>query len=92
MILRQVNTSLYSLLNIDYNKIIEENYNLEKILYIIIYKDKNILDYIYNGDKIIEKVRQESENIKRVLDEILYYDPRKTNIRILNRTSAKEGI
>ena len=67
--------NLEYLKKIDYNKIIERNYNLEKILYIFICNNKNILDYIYKGDKVMEKVREDAEVITRGLDDILYYDP-----------------
>ena len=60
---------------IDYTEIIEGDYNLEKILYIFINNDKNILDYIYKGDIVMEKVREDFDHIKRTLDELLYYDP-----------------
>ena len=67
--------NLEYLKKIDYNEIIEGNYNLEKILYIFICNNKNILDYIYKGDKVMEKVREDAEVITRGLDDILYYDP-----------------
>ena len=60
---------------IDYTKIIERNYNLEKILYIFICNDNKELDYIYKGDKIMEKVREDFDHIKAALDEMLYYNP-----------------
>lgn len=67
--------NLEYLKEIDYNKIIEGNYNLEKILYIFICNNKNILDYIYKGDRVMNKVREDAEVITRGLDDILYYDP-----------------
>ena len=67
--------NLEYLKKIDYNKIIERNYNLEKILYIFICNNKNILDYIYKGDRVMNKVRKDAEVITRGLDDILYYDP-----------------
>ena len=60
---------------IDYNEIIDGYYNLEKILYIFICNNKNILDYIYKGDRVMNKVREDAEVITRGLDDILYYDP-----------------
>ena len=60
---------------IDYTKIIERNYNLEKILYIFICNDDKELDYIYKGDKTMEKVREDFDHIKAALDELLYYNP-----------------
>ena len=60
---------------IDYTEIIERNYNLEKILYIFICNDNKELDYIYKGDKIMEKVREDFDHIKAALDEMLYYNP-----------------
>ena len=60
---------------IGYNEIIERDYNLEKILYIFICNKKEELDYIYKGDKVMEKVREDFDHIKRALDEMLYYNP-----------------
>ena len=67
--------NLEYLKKIDYNEIIEGNYNLEKILYIFICNNKNILDYIYKGDRVMNKVREDAEVITRGLDDILYFDP-----------------
>ena len=64
---------------IDYTKIIERGYNLEKILYIFICNEKEELDYIYKGDKVMEKVREGFDKITSALDEMLWYDPEELN-------------
>ena len=62
--------------NIDYNKIKKGTiYNLEKILYIFVCDNKKLLDYIYEGDKIMGKVRDDFDMITYETDSILYYNP-----------------
>jgi predicted transposase/invertase (TIGR01784 family) len=67
--------NLEYLKKIDYNEIIEGNYNLEKILYIFICNNKEELDYIYKGDEVMEKIREDFDYIKQALDDMLYYNP-----------------
>jgi len=62
--------------NIDYNKIKKGTiYNLEKILYIFVCDNKKLLDYIYSGDRIMNKVREDFDVITYETDRILYYNP-----------------
>ena len=62
--------------NIDYNKIKKGTiYNLEKILYIFVCDNKNLLDEIYSGDNIMDKVRDDFDMITYETDSILYYNP-----------------
>ena len=62
--------------NIDYNKIKKGTiYNLEKILYIFVCDNKKLLDYVYEGDVIMNKVRDDFDVITYETDSILYYNP-----------------
>jgi len=62
--------------NIDYNKIKKGSiFSLEKILYIFICDNKNLLDYIYKGDKVMDKVRDNFDTYRNDVDDILYYNP-----------------
>ena len=81
--------------NIDYNEIIERDNNLAKILYIFICNDKTKLDYIYNGDKVMEKVRKSFDSITSALDEMLYYDPEDLQRQIIEyetEQAQKRGL
>ena len=80
--------NLEYLRKIDYNKFKKGNdYNLEKLLYIFICDNKKLLDYIYNGDEVMEKVREDFGKYVNQLDEMLYYDPDE-----LNRWAMEEKI
>ena len=62
--------------NIDYNKIKKGTiYDLEKILYIFVCDNKKLLDYVYEGDVIMNKVRDDFDVITYETDSILYYNP-----------------
>ena len=62
--------------NIDYNKIKKGTiYDLEKILYIFVCDNRRLLDYIYSGDKIMDKIREDFDVITYETDRILYYKP-----------------
>ena len=72
--IRIFDINLEYLRKIEYNRIIERNNNLAKILYIFICKDKEKLDYIYNGDEVMEKVREGFDSITSAIDSLLYYN------------------
>ena len=66
--------------NIDYTKIKKGSiFSLEKILYIFICDNKKLLDYIYQGDKVMEKVRDNFDTYRNDVDDILYYNPDELN-------------
>jgi len=66
--------------NIDYTKIKKGSiFSLEKILYIFICDNKKLLDYIYQGDKIMDKVRDNFDTYRNDVDDILYYNPDELN-------------
>lgn len=83
--------NLAFLRNIDYNKI-KKGYifSLEKILYIFICDDKTILDDIYKGDKIMEKVRDSFDYYRNDVDDVLYYNPDELN-RMLDEEELEEA-
>ena len=74
--------------NIDYTKIKKENiFSLEKILYIFICDNKKLLDYIYQGDKVMDKVRDNFDTYRNDVDDILYY-----NLEEYNRMLDEEEL
>ena len=85
--------------NIDYNKIKKGTiYNLEKTLYIFVCDNKKLLDYIYKGDVIMDKVRDDFDVITYENDRVLYYNPEdlydketKEKIREACKEGRKEG-
>ena len=82
--------------NIDYNKIKKGTiYNLEKILYIFVCDNKKLLDYIYEGDIIMDKVRDDFDVITYETDSVLYYNPEDlydSETKEKLRRARKEGI
>ena len=92
--------NLEYLREIDYNEIKKgNNYNLEKILYIFICNNKKELDYIYNGDDVMDKVRENFDSVVSELDEMLYYNPEDINRQIIEyeteqarKKGREEGI
>ena len=82
--------------NTDYNKIKKGTiYNLEKILYIFVCDNKNLLDDIYSGDRIMNKVRDDFDVITYEHDSVLYYNPEdlydaETKAKI--KKACEEGI
>ncbi len=86
--------------NIDYNKIKKGTiYDLEKILYIFVCDNKKLLDYVYEGDVIMDKVRDDFDVITYETDSILYYNPEdlydsktKEKIREACRKGREEGM
>jgi len=74
--------------NIDYTKIKKGSiFSLEKILYIFICDNKKLLDYIYQGDKVMEKVRDNFDTYRNDVDDILYY-----NLEEYNRMLDEEEL
>ena len=52
----------------------ESNDSLEKLLYIFVCNDSNVLDRVYLNDKIMDKVRGKLDSIIYDFDGTLYYD------------------
>lgn len=74
--------------NIDYNRIKKGHiFDLRKILYIFICDDKIILNDIYEGDIVMNKVREDLDKITWERDAVLYYDP-----DVLNRQIIEEKV
>ena len=73
---------------IDYNKIMEEEeYSLERLLYIFICKNKDILDKLYLEDEIMENVRKKLSALTEDFDKELYYNREE----LINEWSYDEG-
>ena len=74
--------------DIDYNKIMEEEeYSLERMLYIFVCDNKNILDKLYLENEIMEKVREKISALTEDFLDDLYYDKEE----IINEYSFLEG-
>ena len=86
--------------NISYNKIKKGIiYDLEKILYIFVCDNKELLDNIYKGDNVMNKVRDDFDVITYENDSVLYYNPEdlydsetKEKIRQAKIEARKEGL
>ena len=77
--------------NVDYNKIKKGNIlSLEKILYIFICDNKRVLDDIYKGDVIMDKVRDNFDTYRNDVDDVLYYNPDELN-RMLDEEELEEA-
>ena len=62
--------------NIDYTEIKEESEDsLEKLLYIFVCDNKELLDKVYVGDEIMERVKGKLYDLEENLDNYLWYDP-----------------
>ena len=74
----------------DYNKFITDKESLEKLLYFFVCKDKSILDEIYKGDKFMETLRDETDQIQAVLDSFLFYNKEELD-RLGREDMMREG-
>ena len=73
--LRVIDINLDFLSQIDYNEVKKGNkYNLEKLLYFFVCKDKKLLDGIYNGNGLMRDISKIFNIDIDSLDEQLYYD------------------
>ena len=83
-----VDVNLAFLIETDYNIIRKEkDRSLEKLLYIFICKENNILDDIYKNDEIMEKVREKLSDLDSEFNDGLYYNRQE----LLNRGAFDEG-
>ena len=73
--LRVIDINLDFLSQIDYNEVKKGNkYNLEKLLYFFVCKDKKLLDGIYNGNGLMRDISKIFNIDIEDLDKQLYYD------------------
>ena len=73
--LRVIDINLDFLSNIDYNEIKKGNkYNLEKLLYFFVCKDKKLLEGIYDCNGLMKDISKIFDIDTESLDEQLYYD------------------
>lgn len=68
-----INLAYYK--NIDYNEIEKEK--LLKDLAFLVIEEKEVLDKLYKGDKIMDSVQRELKGLVEEVDGILYYDEAK---------------
>ena len=77
--------------SLDYNEIMKGNIlSLEKMLYIFICDNKTLLDKVYKGDKVMEKVRDNFDYYRNDVDDVLYYNPDELN-RMLDEEELEEA-
>lgn len=81
--------NLPKLRDIEYNEIKKDE--LEKILYLFVCDDKKKLDELYKGDKLMEEVRKDADQIIETLDSLLYYNSDELN-RLQREDNIKEGF
>ena len=94
-----IDINLPFLESIDYNNIKKGNdFDLEKLLYIFVCDDKKILDQVYAGDEVMNKVRNDEEIFMNVMDSLLYYnyedlltDEEKVEFNKKKEQARKEG-
>ena len=83
-------------INIDYLK--EKNYteieedSLEKLLYIFICNDKEVLEKIYKGDEIMKKVVEKVNTLTEDFENELYYDKEEIINKYSYDLGKNEGI
>lgn len=72
---RIIDINVDFLTQMGYNEIVKMNDDsLEKLLYIFICDNANLLDKVYLNNEIMDKVRRKLINLSKNLDEYLYYD------------------
>ena len=83
-------------INLDYLR--KKGYNtirkdevLERLLYLFVCSDKEVLDELYKGDKLMEEVRKEADRIVKDLDLLLYYDKDKMDQEYAYETGEEHG-
>ena len=70
-----IDINLEKLRQIDYNTLVKsDDMTLEKALYLFVCDDIEKLNAIYEGDKLMEKLMKENEDLLKNFDEMLYYD------------------
>ena len=73
--LRVIDINLDFLSQIDYNEVKKGyKYNLEKLLYFFVCKDKKLLEGIYDGNGLMKDISKIFDIDTESLDEQLYYD------------------
>ncbi len=69
-----IDINLEKLRQIDYNTFMNSEKSLEKALYIFICDDKERLNKVYKGDKLMKKLIEEKNSLLDDFDAMLYYD------------------
>jgi len=72
------------------------NYNdlkdsLERLLYVFVCNNKDVLDKVYVGDKIMEKVKDQLYDLDENLDNYLFYDREEYMKESLYSTGLVDG-
>ena len=88
--LRIIDINLDYLRKKDYNSI-KNGEVLERLLYLFVCSDKEVLDELYKGDKLMEEVRKEADRIVKDLDLLLYYDKDKMDQEYAYETGKGHG-
>ncbi len=86
-----VDINLDYLEKMDYNEIKKGNM-LEKLLYIFVCNDKEKLDQVYDGDKLMGEIRKEIEELTGDFDSLLYYDKKALEERMYQYLANKYQI
>ncbi len=81
--LHQIRNDCLKIVDINLDFLAEMNYNnlekyesdsLERLLYVFVCNNKDVLDKVYVGDEIMEKVKDQLYDLDENLDNYLFYD------------------
>ena len=80
------------LAKLDYNKIKMRKDSLEKLLYIFICYDKEKLDKLYLGDRIMDSVRNKLTYVTEDFPETIYYNREEYEERVAYELGMQDGL
>lgn len=78
----------------DYNSIRSDEDRLKELLYILVCEDKEELDKLYEGDKLMSEVRKELQRNTAAIDQFLYYNKEeleRLDLEEARRLAMEEG-
>lgn len=76
-----------------YNEIKKDVNSLEYLLYVFICKDKNIIDKLYRGDKIMDKLTKKLEALTEDFSSLYYeYDQEEYHKQVMYELGQTDGI
>ena len=87
--------NLQFLRELDYNKLIEDEFRLEELVYILVCEDKEKLTYLYEKDELMRQVSEEARQIAEDMKEWAYYNPeeiRRQDMEIAIKRAKEESL
>ncbi len=98
--LHQIRNDCLKIVDINLDFLAEMNYNnlekyesdsLERLLYVFVCNNKDVLDKVYVGDEIMEKVKDQLYDLDENLDNYLFYDREEYMKESLYSTGLVDG-